>query len=70
MTLEKAFEELITTEEFKAVAKQTSSHGSRYRMYLLRYKKGELKAGALVEILIENGYEVTAKRAVKRKTKK
>jgi len=67
MTLLEAFEELIETEEFKAIAKQPNPLGGKYRLYLVRYRKGELKSGALVEMLEANGYEVNAKRVVKKK---
>lgn len=67
MTLNEAFEDLIGSETFKELAKQRDSLGNKYRIYVGRYKKGELKAGAIVEILLENGYEVKANRAKKKK---
>lgn len=67
MTLEEAFKELINTQEYKDVAKEKNSLGSKHRTWLTRFKKGELKSGAIVEILIANGYEVTASKAVKKK---
>ncbi|MBN8860419.1 MAG: hypothetical protein J0H29_18660 [Sphingobacteriales bacterium] len=67
MTLEQAFKEFLTSEEYKGVAKQNTALGGKYRVYLTRYNRGELKSGAIVEILLANGYEVTANKVVKKK---
>ncbi|WP_325402804.1 hypothetical protein [Agriterribacter sp.] len=37
-----------------------------YRIYLNRFRKGELKAGAIVELLMANGYEIKANKVVKK----
>jgi hypothetical protein len=42
------------------------SKGKKYRVYAGRFNKGELKAGAIVEILLENGYEVKANKVRKK----
>jgi hypothetical protein len=65
MTLDQAFTELIASEEFKNIAKQPTPLGSKYRVYTMRYNRGELKAGAIVEILLANGYTVYADKGVK-----
>lgn len=70
MTLEQAFEQLSNSEEFKEISRQKTSEGGKYRSYLSLYQKGELKSGALVGILLNHGYTITANKAVKRKVKK
>lgn len=67
MTLEQAFEQFVSSEEYKEIAKQNTADGGKYRVYLSRYNRGELKAGAIVEILIANGYTVSADKTVKKK---
>jgi len=67
MTLDQAFKEFLASEEFKEIAKQNTSIGGKYRVYNLRYNRGELKSGAIVEILLANGYEVTANKVAKKK---
>ena len=67
MTLEQAFKEFLTSEEYIEVAKQNTALGGKYRVYLTRYNRSELKSGAIVEILLANGYEVTANKAMKKK---
>ncbi len=67
MTLDQAFQELTASEDFKNIVKQPTPLGSKYRVYTMRYNRGELKAGAIVEILLANGYEVTANKAVRKK---
>ena len=67
MTLQEAFSELIETPGYKDVAKQKNSLGGKYRLYLSRFKKGKLKSGAMVEILLVHGYEVTANKAKRKK---
>lgn len=67
MTLEQAFKEFLTSEEYKEVAKQNTALGGKYRVYFTRYNRGELKSGAIVEILLANGYEVKANKVVKKK---
>lgn len=67
MTLEEAFREFSESTGFKTIAKEKDSLGGKYRSYLSRFKKGELKAGAITEILLANGYEVKANK-VRKKT--
>lgn len=67
MTIIKAFDEFIMSVDFKNIARINDSLGSKYRVYLGRFKKGILKTGAMVEILLENGYEISANRAKKMK---
>lgn len=67
MTLDQAFVELINSTEFKDVSKVKDAIGGKYRSYVSRYNRGLLKSGAIVEILLANGYEVTANKVVKKK---
>lgn len=66
MNLTQAFEHFINSEDYKKVAKENTSLGGKYRIYLTRFKKGELKAGAIVELLLANGYEVKANKVRKK----
>ena len=65
MTLEQAFAHFAKTEDFDCIAKQRNSLGGKYRMYLSRFNNGNLKAGAIAEILLANGYSIIAKKARK-----
>ena len=67
MTLKEAFKQLAESVEYKDIAKQNNGIGGKYRTYKARYDNDELKAGAMVEILIANGYEIKANKAVKKK---
>jgi hypothetical protein len=66
MTLNEAFLELIRSEAFREKAKNNDALGGKYRLYISRFNKGELRAGAIVEILVANGYEVKANKAKKK----
>lgn len=75
MSIVDAFEELIESDEYKNICKQRNGIGGKYRTYRIRFnnivnkKTGEreLKAGAMVEILIANGYTVTAHKIVSKR---
>ena len=67
MTLKEAFIDFVNSEDYKEIVKQRDSLGGKYRAYLSRFRKVELKYGAIVEILLANGYEVTANKVVKKK---
>jgi hypothetical protein len=67
MTLNEAFTHFTETSEFRDAAKKKDSLGGKYRIYLKRFREGNLKAGAIVELLITNGYEVKADRVHKKK---
>jgi hypothetical protein len=67
MTLTEAFIHFTGTPEFKEIAKQKDSLGGKYRIYLKRFKEGQLKTGAIVELLVANGYEVRANKVKKNK---
>jgi hypothetical protein len=69
MTLNEAFSQFINSPEFKEIARSQDSRGKKYRVYAGRFNKGELGAGAIVEILIANGYEVKANKAKKKISK-
>ncbi|GAC1486673.1 MAG: hypothetical protein NVS1B13_14290 [Flavisolibacter sp.] len=62
MELKEAIDHLINSDAFKIMAKQKDSEGSKYRMFLNRYKKGELKNGAAFDFLSEHGYRVDIKK--------
>ena len=66
MTIEEAFIELSNSEEFKATAKNKDSIGGKYRYYLSLFKASKLKTGALVDLLIANGYEIKAGKVEKK----
>lgn len=67
MTLEEAFIDLTNSDQFKEQAKLKNTLGGKYRQYLSRFKKGELKSGAIVELLLANGYTITAGKVEKKK---
>jgi hypothetical protein len=67
MTLTEAFTQFIQSEDFKTIAKKQDSEGKKYRIYAGRFKRGELKAGAITELLLANGYEIKAKKVTKKK---
>ncbi|MDB5280693.1 MAG: hypothetical protein JWR61_5648 [Ferruginibacter sp.] len=60
MTLKEAFTELMNSDEFKNMAKEKDAAGGKYRVYLSRFKKDQLKIGAIAELLIKHGYTVEA----------
>lgn len=62
MELNEAIEMLINSDAFKAKAKQKNAEGGKYRMFLTRYNKGELKTGAAIDLLIEHGYRLDIKK--------
>lgn len=67
MTLQEAFEQLTISNEFKEIAKAKNARGGKYRMYLSRWRAGELKNGAITELLLAHGYQVSADKAKERK---
>lgn len=67
MTIEKAFAELTVSDDFKNIAKQNTPIGSKYRVYNRRFNRGELKFGAMAEILRVHGYTISASKTVKKK---
>ena len=62
MELKEAIEHLINSDLFKNFAKQKNGVGGKYRMFLTRYKKGELKNGAAFDFIIEHGYRIDIKK--------
>lgn len=60
MTIQQAFAHLIETTGFKETCKQKSGLGAKYRVYKGRFNKGTLHELAMVAILLENGYKITA----------
>lgn len=70
MTIIEAFTEFVNSDDFKNVARLNDSLGAKYRIYKRRHEKAELKAGAMVDLLISNCYEITARKTVKKKSAK
>ena len=66
MTLTEAFVQFTKSDKFKEIAKQKNSLGGKYRMYLTRFRTNQLKAGAIAELLLANGYEIKADRVIKK----
>lgn len=58
MTIEKALQTLLESENFKADARQDA----KLRMFQSRHRKGEIKTGAAVEMLIRYGYTVDVRK--------
>ena len=63
MTIKEAFKQVMATAEFKDTAKlKDNSKGSQYRMLRSRYNKDTLKTSAMVDIILEYGYNITVKK--------
>jgi hypothetical protein len=62
MELKEALKHLITSDAFKNFAKQKDAVGSRYRQFLSRYRRGEIKNGVAFDLLIEHGYRIDIKK--------
>ena len=62
MTIEEAFEMVISSASFKDTAKVKDKKGGHYRLLRSRYNRGKLKYGAMVDILIEFDYKVSIKK--------
>lgn len=69
MTLNEAFIQFIESDRFKNIAKKNDGIGNKYRMYLSRFRADKLKAGAITELLIANGYEIKANKVTRKKEK-
>lgn len=67
MTLNEAFIDFTQSEHYKETVKQSNSLGGKYRGYLSRFNSGALKSGAIVELLLANGYTITAGKVEKKK---
>ena len=67
MTIDAAFKQLVESPEFKEACRGEESPAVKNRVYLGRFRKGALKAGAMVEVLMANGYEVRADKVTKRR---
>ncbi|HUZ58686.1 MAG TPA: hypothetical protein VMU83_07885 [Hanamia sp.] len=67
MTLNEAFIQFTLSETFKEISKDKGNKGGKYRGYLSRFRAGNLKTGAIVELLITNGYEIKANKVTKKK---
>lgn len=61
MELKEAIEHLIVSDAFKEKAIQKNALGGKYRMFLTRFKNGELKNGAAFDFLLEHGYRIEIK---------
>ncbi|HEX7757399.1 MAG TPA: hypothetical protein VF421_18755 [Niabella sp.] len=62
MELKEAIEHLIASDLFKAKAKQKDAEGGKYRMFLTKHKRGELKNGAMYDFLTSHGYRIEIKK--------
>ena len=67
MTIQEAFMHFTETDRFKEMARKKDSYGGKLRVYLKRFKEGDLKSGAIVELLLANGYEIKANKVTKKK---
>jgi hypothetical protein len=65
MELKEAIQDLVNSEAFKNKAKQKDAEGGKYRMFLTRNNKGELKTGAAIDFLIAHGYRIDIKKPKK-----
>jgi hypothetical protein len=70
MTLDEAFIDFTQSDTYREIAKQNNSLGGKFRGYLSRFNTDKLKSGAIVEILMANGYTVTADKLVTKNTKR
>lgn len=68
MTIQEAFLHLTETDRFKGMAKKKDSYGGKLRVYRKRFKEGTLKTGAIVELLLANGYEIEANEVIKKES--
>lgn len=66
MTIAEAFQELINSPGYKETSKSRDSEGIKCRVYLYRFKKGTLRAGAMVELLLANDYSVDVNKVTKK----
>jgi hypothetical protein len=55
MTIQEAFAEFTESADFKEIAKKKTALGNKYRVYLMRFKNEELKAGAIVKWISGQG---------------
>ena len=65
MGVKEAIQDLINSEGFKNKAKQRNAEGAKYRMFIMRFNKGELKTGATIDFLIEHDYRIEIKKPKK-----
>lgn len=65
MSIAEAIEHLIQSESFKQKAKAKDRIGGKYRMFLTRYKKGEIKSGVAIDFLLNHGYRIEVKKPTK-----
>lgn len=70
MTLQEAFAAFLESPEYKEASKGQTNEAIKYRTYKQRFLKGELKSGAMVEMLQAHGYEIKAGKASKKDSKK
>jgi len=67
MTLKQAFAQFIESKDYKEASTGRDNFAVKYRTYRSRFNKGELKSGAMVEMLQAHGYEISARKVVKKK---
>lgn len=61
MEINEALEHLLRSTSFKDKAKVKDREGSRLRMFVSRYQRGEVSPGNAVSLLDEFGYTVDLK---------
>lgn len=66
MTIEEAIKDLFESEKFINEAKTNST----FRSSLARYRTGELKTQAMVDLLLKFGYIITVTKGKKKAKKK
>ena len=62
MSIQEAVQHLVSSDAFKEKAKQKNAEGGKYRMFLTRFNKGEIKNGVAIDFLLEHGYKIDIKK--------
>lgn len=70
MEVKDAILELINSIEYLEICKQRDGIGGKYRSYKARAIAGTLGTGAISDLLVLHGYEITANKTVKKKDAK
>jgi hypothetical protein len=58
MEVNKALNNLLSSDTFKEKAKVKDKDGGKLRMFVTRYQRGEVSTGAAVTLLEKFGYKV------------
>lgn len=62
MTVKEAFQELVESAAYSNIAKEKNTQGSKYRVMRSRFAKDELDYLAMINMLLEYGYEISVKK--------